>query len=314
MSLGSWLASLNCRTKTSQVARDAVGQVLATDNGVPADEQSLLGVLAMIKGHGFDRYWTDTEVYRCRGGNQRLAEKFRRALRPGTVRLNARIRSILREKEKVTVTVKHKGKERKDTANDVILTVPPSVWDKITFGNKPLQEKLKRAPQMGSNVKYLMRFKRRFWENFASSPTLTDADGPVDLTWETTEASKSPDFAVVAFSGADHADRLVRCRSRLVRDKAYREQLQIPYPGIEKEMTARKFMDWPKEEWTRGSYYFPRTSEVTRWGPFWKNGYGGWLHFAGEHTCYAFMGYMEGALSSGFRLARRLGARDKLLP
>ena len=34
------------------------------------------------------------------------------------------------------------------------------------------------------------------------------------------------------------------------------------------------------------------------------------MHFAGEHTCYAFVGYMEGALNSGASLARRLAQRD----
>jgi hypothetical protein len=37
------------------------------------------------------------------------------------------------------------------------------------------------------------------------------------------------------------------------------------------------------------------------------------LHFAGEHTCFAFMGYMEEALAPGFRLARRLAVRDRVL-
>lgn len=40
---------------------------------------------------------------------------------------------------------------------------------------------------------------------------------------------------------------------------------------------------------------------------------GGWLHFAGEHTSYAFIGYMEGALSSGYRL-RNLAIRDHIFP
>jgi monoamine oxidase len=34
------------------------------------------------------------------------------------------------------------------------------------------------------------------------------------------------------------------------------------------------------------------------------------LHFAGEHACYAFVGYMEGALNAGASLARRLAQRD----
>lgn len=42
-------------------------------------------------------------------------------------------------------------------------------------------------------------------------------------------------------------------------------------------------------------------------------GIGGRLHFAGEHCCYAFTGWMEGALASGVRLARRLAERDDLV-
>ena len=36
------------------------------------------------------------------------------------------------------------------------------------------------------------------------------------------------------------------------------------------------------------------------------------LHFAGEHTNYAFVGYMEGALGSGIAVAKRLAQRDGL--
>jgi monoamine oxidase len=46
------------------------------------------------------------------------------------------------------------------------------------------------------------------------------------------------------------------------------------------------------------------------WGPKLSDGYEGKVHFAGEHTCYVFTGYMEGALQSGYRLARKLVHRD----
>jgi hypothetical protein len=42
-------------------------------------------------------------------------------------------------------------------------------------------------------------------------------------------------------------------------------------------------MNWPSEEWTLGGY---------------------------SHTCYKFVGYMEGALNSGVSIARRLAVRD----
>jgi monoamine oxidase len=36
----------------------------------------------------------------------------------------------------------------------------------------------------------------------------------------------------------------------------------------------------------------------------------GRLHFAGEHTCYKFVGYMEGGLNSGAMVARKIATRD----
>ena len=68
-------------------------------------------------------------------------------------------------------------------------------------------------------------------------------------------------------------------------------------------------MDWPGDAWTRASYSFPAPGQVTTMGPILREGVGR-LHFAGEHACYAFVGYMEGALNAGTALARRLAQRD----
>jgi monoamine oxidase len=59
-------------------------------------------------------------------------------------------------------------------------------------------------------------------------------------------------------------------------------------------------------KWAQASYSFPKRDDIMHWDPKFSEGYGGRLHFAGEHTCYAFTGYMEGALQSGYRLARKL--------
>jgi monoamine oxidase len=307
VSVGDWVSGAKC----SELCKHAINCMLAADNGIPADEQSLLGVLAMIKGGGLDRYWTDTELYRCEGGNQQLAESFVRKLnnRSQRVFLNAAVETISKAERGISLGIKGM---KPDWADDLILAIPPSVWPRITFHGFPdVAKKLLRPPGLGKNVKCLFRFKTRFWEQFASSPTLSE-DGPVDLTWETTENDTAGDFVMVAFSGADDADRCSKWSDDQRRSK-YMDALHFPYPGISESLRALEFIDWPRVEWTQASYYFPRPNEVTSWGPFWKNGYGGWLHFCGEHTCYAFVGYMEGALSSGYRLARRLAIRDQIL-
>jgi monoamine oxidase len=59
------------------------------------------------------------------------------------------------------------------------------------------------------------------------------------------------------------------------------------------------------------SYSFPAPGQVTTAGPLMAQAHAaGRLHLAGEHTCYKFVGYMEGALDSGIRIAKRLAARD----
>jgi monoamine oxidase len=47
-------------------------------------------------------------------------------------------------------------------------------------------------------------------------------------------------------------------------------------------------------------------------GPLLQEGLGR-LHFAGEHSWYAFHGYMEGALQAGVRVAKRLARRDGVI-
>ena len=57
--------------------------MMMADNGMVTQWQSYLGNLAMVKGGGLEKYWTESEVYRCQGGNQQLARKFVDGDRPG---------------------------------------------------------------------------------------------------------------------------------------------------------------------------------------------------------------------------------------
>ena len=85
--------------------------------------------------------------------------------------------------------------------------------------------------------------------------------------------------------------------------------LEKMYRGIRPSFVQARFMDWPGDAWTKGSYSFPAPGQVTTQGPTLRQGIGR-LHFAGEHSSYGFMGYMEGALESGAAAARRIAQRD----
>lgn len=69
--LASWIQGL----QASDRCKTAIDVMMTADAGVKTEWQSYLANLAMVKGHGVERFWTDTEIYRCRGGNQQLARK-----------------------------------------------------------------------------------------------------------------------------------------------------------------------------------------------------------------------------------------------
>jgi monoamine oxidase len=297
--VADWLAAI----PVSAPAKRGFAAQLTADNGVATNRQSYLGQLTQVKGGGVERYWTETEIYRCRGGNQQLAYRFAATLGRNRLHTGLAARSLTIDTGKVTVGL---SDGRRLTADDAVLAVPPSVWSRIEF-SPALPPAL--MPQMGSNIKYLMSLKNRFWnEQHKSADSLST--GNVQITWEGTSGQKGDGPAeMVAFSGGPGADAM-RAVPGGHRDAAYRAELDSRYPTLGPAFVASRFMNWPATEWTRAGYSFPAPGQVTTVGPLLRDGIGGRLHFAGEHTCYEFVGYMEGALTSGVSVARRLAQRD----
>lgn len=297
--LAAWIDAL----EVSPLCKQGIAAMMTAMNGVVPTRQSYLGNLAMVSGGGGERFWTDTEVFRCKGGNQQLAQKLAATL-GSRLRVSTAVRAI---------TVRDKGVRVALTngstldADDVIVATPPSVWNGMAI-DPPLPADL--APQMGTNVLFLMALGSRVWETAHIAPEML-ADDAVHLTWEGTDNQKGPGASLTAFSGGPAADE---CRSWLwiERTGRYLRLLEPVYPGIAASLTQQRFMNWPENLWTRGSYSFPAPGQVTAIGPRLREGLGR-LHFAGEHTCYAFVGYMEGALSSGVAVAKRLAVRDGIV-
>lgn len=283
----------------SPLCRLAFREQLQADNGVPANLQSWLGNLAMIKGGGGSRYWTDTETHRCRGGSQELALSFAAGLR--LLRCSNPVREIQID-GKVVRVLPTRG--RPVVCDDVILAVPPTLWRsiRVTPSLKPWS-----GVQFGKNVKYLLDVRQDAW---APESAELSTDGPVDLTWEGTYGQSGPRAGFVGFSGA--TDAVTWAKWRRKKERFLREMDGV-YPGLQRGCRNGKFVDWPNNPWTHGSYSFPKPGEVMRMGAFLRAPFQRHLHFAGEHTCYAFVGYMEGALRSGLRVAEFLARRDGVI-
>jgi monoamine oxidase len=299
--VAAWLKNIHA----SSIAKKGLAAQVVADNGVALDKQSYLGQLTLVKGGGLEKYWTETEAFHCKGGNQQLALKLASAI--GSERINVKLpaRSVAIKNDKVIVGA---DDGREFVADDVIVSVPPSVWGGIKF-EPALPPGL--TPQMGSNVKYLASVKSQFWKSARLSPNSL-SDGNIQFTWDGTEGQDGEGpAAMVAFSGGP-ASEAMRGVPAEKRDAAYRTILAKRYPRFESAVVGSRFMDWPATDWTLCGYSFPAPGQVTTVGPLMYKGVANRIHFAGEHTCYKFVGYMEGALNSGVSMARRLAARDGL--
>ena len=302
LTTAEWIRGLDM----SPLAKHLLTVQFTTDNGVATSKQSQLGNLAQVKGGGLEKYWTDTEVYRLKGGNQQLALRFAKELGDERVTLNCPVREVTATDNGMTV-VDVAG--RTHAADDVVLAIPPSVWPTIKFS--PALPKV-LDPQMGMNVKFLAVVKSRVWRE-AKLPPNACSDGDIGETWDATEGQGDEGPAAMSILSGGPAAEAIHRRAVAERQPAYLKELEALYPGFGSQFVKGQMLDWIGDPWTRAGYSFPAPGQVTTIGPLLRQGLGR-LHFAGEHACYQFVGYMEGALHSGASLAKRLAARDGLVP
>lgn len=289
MTTGEWFDA----AAPSRLCRIALESMFASDNGVATARQSLLGNLAQIAGGGFDRYWLDSEVYRCAGGNQSLALRLAEEIGPGAIRLRTAVQRIRATGTEAVLVTEDGESHRFDR---VVVTVPPPVIRRIEW--EPAMPAA-AALQMGVNVKTLVPVVRRFWRDHGRAPDAF-GDGMIGMTWDGTGVRQGVEAtALIGFSGGPAAEA-----ARRAGERGRIEAMETLHPGLAAHARSQRFMDWPSEAWTLGGYAFPAPGEITRLGAAVDAGMGP-VHFAGEHTCYAFIGYMEGALQSGIRAAQK---------
>ncbi len=295
---GAPLSDWHGKLDVSPITRRAIWVQLSSDNAVELNRQSTLAMLASIKGGGGgEAYWTESEVYRCDGGNQQVATHLANAIGRGNIRLKTAATRVQDTGKGVTITCDDGSTIE---ADEVVLTAPPSVWHKIAF-EAPLPDAIK--PQMGSAVKYMSAFKTRFWKEKGQSPDSL-SDTLVAQTWEGTDNQPGDVGAAMVAFGSGH-----QFKTKEVMHDRYHRELEARYPGYGANLVQNIMMDWPSDPWTMAGYSFAAPGEVTRTGPTLHGGIGK-VHFAGEHTCFKFGGYMEGGLSSGAELASRIAKRD----
>jgi len=303
MPLSKWIAGLDC----THLTRLAMEQQFSNDGGTPTDKQSYLGNLAVVAGGAIcgarNDFFNNTETLRCSEGNQTLATRLADAIGIDNIHLSTPVSAIHVGEGKVSVEPKAGPAVIADYA---ILAIPPNLWPGNPTAKIAIDPVLPRAYHitMGTAVKYLSPLKRRFWISDGLSPSSTS--NQFGVTWEGTDnqiAAAGTDVELSLFSGgaAAHAALAAFKSGGQAAVRAFYEPLiGKVYSGYAANCSQPpSFIPWPDDEWTAGGYSCPAPGEVCTAGPLLNEGFHKRLFFAGEHTCPAYYGYMEGALQSG---------------
>lgn len=220
------LSQAAARWDVGDQLRHAALTVLANDGATWPERASYLACLSTIAGGGFEVFWTESEVYRCVGGNQSLAFKLAESIGSNRIDLNTPVTLIQCQGAGVTV---HTGSGEKHEADLVILTAPPSTWDhfQVEPGLPPAYR-----PTTGPAIKYLAKVDQPFWTESGLHPdSLTDT--PVGCTWEGTDAQpeggKDP-ACLTVFSGGQAAQDCLEVAAE-ARQAFFEKQIGAIYPG-----------------------------------------------------------------------------------
>lgn len=295
------LASAFASSDMDDTARHGALTLIANDDVLWPDRSSYLATLSCVAGGGYEKFWTESEVFRCIGGNQQLAFRLAGAIGDENIRLEMPITRIRLGGPAAAVELADGTTVEGDM---VVLTVPPSAWNNLAF--EPAFP-VGYQPSTGPAIKYLSKVSSPFWEKSGLVPgSLTDT--PVGETWEATDGQRpnaNDRVCLTVFSGGQAAQDCLDLPPDQ-RSRKLGEQIEAIYPGYAPAVEKTMFMGWPNEKWTRCGYCSPRLGEVTSIYPNLERGFEDRLFFAGEYTSLLFTGYMEGGLGSGAKLAGKL--------
>lgn len=298
------LAEAAAKWPVDATVRAAALLVMSNDGAFDSQKASYLGYLGTVAGGGFDRFWEESETYRCVGGAQQLADRLGREIGNERIQTGTPVKMV--EIQETGVRLETAGGKTHE-ADAVVLAVPPTAWGKIDFRPKLGKE---FRPHIGPATKVLGEVKRPVWKDAGlNSYALTDLE--IGMTWQGNirPPSEDPNRAcLVGFSGGSAATRFLQLAPSKRRER-YAEIMESLFSGYAKSAGQVAVQAWPEDPWTLGGYCSPLLGQVTTVFPKLEEGVRNRLFFAGEHASPSFYGYMEGALQSGVKAARQVAEK-----
>ncbi|KZN34334.1 hypothetical protein N480_22280 [Pseudoalteromonas luteoviolacea S2607] len=247
----------------------------------------------------------NVESHRFLKGGKAMAQAFADNI-AGSIHLNQAVKRISESDNRVNVETLAGESFQADI---VVVTVPLPVLNKIEFNPRLPQALLDAARNInyGSHSKVLLQYSKRFWldQNLGGETIVTGL--PTGWTWETTERQDGDGGILIAYTSGDYSLIQKDWTDQQIID-ARLDEMEVMYPSSKSFLVDAKVQNWVAEPWTQGGFIAYGPGQITKYWKLFQQPVGR-IYFAGEHTDTLYLGYMEGAVRSGIRVAEQIAQR-----
>ncbi|WP_311208423.1 MULTISPECIES: NAD(P)/FAD-dependent oxidoreductase [unclassified Aeromicrobium] len=290
------------------IARRYIAMMVPAVFSAETPELSLLHFLFYVKsGTSWEVLISTTggaQEQRVKGGTHRISERMAEEL-GDRVRLETVVRTI-RQYES-SVTVDYEGGSV--TGRRVVVALPPMLAGRLRYAPAlPVaRDALTQQMPAGSVIKFQVGYETPFWREDGLSGQVQSLDHAFNVVFD-----NSPEDAacgvIVGFIEGDFARKAEGLDAQGRRDLVVSALVDFFGPKAADPFDVVE-QDWNAEEFTRGCYGGRLAAGAwTSYGHALATPVGR-IHWAGAETATVWNGYMDGAISSGYRAAAEvLGA------
>ncbi|RDA85071.1 hypothetical protein CP532_3130 [Ophiocordyceps camponoti-leonardi (nom. inval.)] len=246
---------------------------------------------------------------RIMGGTALMATKLAERLGFKNIRLNAPVHRIVQGDKFTSVY----WNDKMLTADSVVIAMPPPLAGRIAYepALPARRDQLTQRMPMSSIGKAIAIYPKPWWRKDGVNGQALSDSGITRATFDNSPSDGSYG-AIMGFIGADSMRSLDLLEEAKVKELFVADL--VKYFGPQASNTTDFILQrWDLEPYSRGGpvAYGP-PGVLTKFGPFLRKPFGS-IHFAGTETADYWVGYMDGAIRSGERVAQEI-LRKTMMP